>query len=241
MSERILPLDPAGLEKKLSYTFKDKQLLLEALTHSSYINEHRTENEDCNERLEFFGDSVLSVIVSRYLFSKFTSRQEGDMTKIRAAVVCEKALAKYAREIDLGDYLRMGKGEEKTNGRQRASVTSDAFEAVLAAMYIDSGYDADTVANFLMPFVVREINDLNTGESFVDYKTSLQQIIQQADGERLQYAVVEESGPDHDKTFVVEARLNSNVIGVGRGSSKREAEQSAAKEALKLFGAETNG
>lgn len=240
MSEKALPYDPSGLEERIGYTFRNKELLTEALTHSSYINEHRLEKEDCNERLEFFGDSVLSVIVSRYLFSQFTSRQEGDLTKLRAAVVCEKALAKYAREICLGDYLRMGNGEEKTDGRHRASITSDAFEAVLAAMYIDTDYNSDRVALFLMPFIVKEIEDIRLGESFVDYKTALQQIIQQAEGEKLCYDVVGEEGPDHNKTFTVEAKLNSNVIGVGKGSSKREAEQNAAKEALKLFGSDGN-
>ena len=240
MSDRLLPLSQEKLEERIGYKFKNKELLHEALTHSSYINEHRDAKEECNERLEFFGDSVLSVIVSRYLFSTFSSRQEGDLTKIRAAVVCEKALAKYAKEIDLGDYLRMGNGEEKTNGRHRASITSDAFEAVLAAMYIDTGYDSDRVAEFLMPFVVREIDDIRSGESFVDYKNALQQIIQQAEGERLQYSVIGEDGPDHEKVFTVEARLNSNIIGVGKGSSKREAEQNAAKEALKLFGSNGN-
>ncbi len=238
MSETVLPLDRSDLEKKIGYSFKDKSLIDEALTHSSYVNEHRNTNEECNERLEFFGDSVLSVIVSKYLFSKYTSRQEGDLTKIRAAVVCEKALAKYAKEIDLGDYLRMGNGEEKNNGRHRASITSDAFEAVLAAMYIDTGYDARRVGEFLMPFVLNEIDDLKTGESFVDYKTALQQIIQQADGEKLQYDVIGEEGPDHEKIFTVEAKLNSNVIGVGKGPSKRAAEQNAAKEALSLFGSD---
>ncbi len=240
MSDTVLPLPQEKLEERIGYEFGNKELLHEALTHSSYINEHRDSGEECNERLEFFGDSVLSVIVSRYLFSKFTSRQEGDLTKIRAAVVCEKALAKYAKEIELGDYLRMGNGEEKTNGRHRASITSDAFEAVLAAMYIDSGYDADRVSEFLMPFVVREIEDIRSGESFVDYKTALQQIIQQADGEKLQYDVAGEEGPDHEKIFTVEAKLNSNVIGVGKGPSKRVAEQNAAKEALKLFGSDGN-
>ena len=236
----MLPLDKEGLEKSLLYKFNNIQLLSEALTHSSYINEHKgkEENLECNERLEFLGDSVLSIIVSRYLFHTYTSRQEGDLTKIRAAVVCEKALAKYAKEINLGDYLYLGNGEEKNNGRTRASITSDAFEAVLGAMYIDTGYDADRVSEFLLPFVKKEIDYIRKGEAFTDYKTALQQITQQANGERLVYCVVGESGPDHEKVFTVEARLNSNTIGVGEGSSKRAAEQAAAREALRLFGAE---
>lgn len=235
-----LPLDKALLEESLCYKFNNIQLLKEALTHSSYVNEHKGKGDamECNERLEFLGDSVLSIIVSRYLFHQYTSRQEGDLTKIRAAVVCEKALAKYAKEINLGDYLYLGNGEEKNNGRTRASITSDAFEAVLGAMYIDTGYDADRVAEFLLPFVKQEIDFIRKGEAFTDYKTALQQITQQASGERLVYTVIGESGPDHEKIFTVEARLNSNVIGVGKGTSKRAAEQAAAQEALRLFGAE---
>jgi len=237
-SAAMLPLNKELLEERLGYKFNNKELLGEALTHSSYVNEHKGEELTCNERLEFLGDSVLSIIVSRYLFGEYSSRQEGDLTKIRAAVVCEKALAKYAKEIALGDFLLLGHGEDKNNGRQRASITSDAFEAVLGAFYIDTGYNAGRVAEFLLPFVKKEIDFIRKGEAFTDYKTALQQIIQQAEGERLVYTVIGESGPDHDKTFTVEARLNSNVIGVGCGSSKRAAEQAAAREALRLFGAE---
>ena len=235
-----LPLSSELLEERIGYEFINKELLRQALTHSSYVNEHKGRGEElvCNERLEFLGDSVLSIIVSRYLFHEYSSRQEGDLTKIRAAVVCEKALAKYAKEISLGDFLSLGNGEDKNNGRQRASITSDAFEALLGAFYIDTGYNADRVALFLLPFVAKEIEFIRRGEAFTDYKTALQQIIQQASGERLVYTVVGESGPDHDKVFKVEARLNSNVIGVGEGSSKRAAEQAAAREALKLFGQE---
>lgn len=240
MNKTVLPLAKEGLCESLGYSFENEGLLTEALTHSSYVNEHKGRGEEivCNERLEFLGDSVLSIIVSRYLFHEYASRQEGDLTKIRAAVVCEKALAKYAKEISLGDYLYLGNGEEKNNGRQRASITSDAFEAVLGAMYIDSGYNEDRVSRFLLPFVKREIEFIKKGEAFTDYKTALQQITQQANGERLVYTVIDESGPDHEKTFTVEARLNSNVIGVGKGSSKRAAEQAAAREALRLFGAD---
>ena len=234
----ILPLDKSLLEERLGYKFNNPELLAEALTHSSYVNEHKNRGIElsCNERLEFLGDSVLSIIVSRYLFGEYSSRQEGDLTKIRAAVVCEKALAKYAKEISLGDFLMLGNGEEKNNGRQRASITSDAFEAVLGAFYIDTNYDAKRVSEFLLPFVIKEIDFIRKGEAFTDYKTALQQIIQQAEGERLVYTVVSESGPDHDKSFTVEARLNSNVIGTGTGSSKRAAEQAAAREGLRLFG-----
>ncbi len=239
-STAALPLAKELLEERIGYKFNNPQLLAEALTHSSYVNEHKGRGEAliCNERLEFLGDSVLSVIVSKYLFNEYSSRQEGDLTKIRAAVVCEKALAKYAKEISLGDYLSLGNGEDKNNGRQRASITSDAFEALLGALFIDTDYNAERVSVFLLPFVKKEIDFIRKGEAFTDYKTALQQIIQQGNTERLVYTVVSENGPDHDKTFTVEARLNSNVIGVGTGSSKRSAEQAAAKEALSLFGAD---
>ena len=225
------------LEKKLGYTFKDPALLQSALYHSSYANELKSKGVtvQCNERLEFFGDSVLSLIVSDYLYFRYVANQEGDMTKIRAAVVCERALAKYAAKIGLGNYLYLGHGEDINHGRERASITSDAFEAVLAAMYIDSG-SLDTVRNFLLPFVKEEIESIREKSSFMDYKTALQQIVQQVEGEILEYVLVGESGPDHCKTFDMEARLNSNVIGRGSAHSKREAEQLAAKEALVLFG-----
>ena len=231
------PLPQNLLEKKLGYTFKDPALLQSALYHSSYANELKSKGVtvQCNERLEFFGDSVLSLIVSDYLYFRYVANQEGDMTKIRAAVVCERALAKYAAKIGLGNYLYLGHGEDINHGRERASITSDAFEAVLAAMYIDSG-SLDTVRNFLLPFVKEEIESIREKSSIMDYKTALQQIVQQVEGEILEYVLVGESGPDHCKTFDMEARLNSNVIGRGSAHSKREAEQLAAKEALVLFG-----
>ena len=153
--------------------------------------------------------------------------------------MCERALAKYAAEIGLGDYLLLGHGEDINHGRQRASITSDAFEAVLAAMYIDSG-SLETVRDFLLPFVQKEIEIIRSSSSFVDYKTALQQIVQQVEGEILEYVLVGEHGPDHCKVFDIEARLNSNVIGRGSARSKREAEQLAAKEALILFGEKDN-
>ena len=236
-----LPLPVSRLEKRIGYCFKNKELITLALQHSSYANEMKIKGEKlaCNERLEFFGDSVLSLIVSEYLYSRYISNQEGDLTKIRAAVVCERALAKYAAEISLGDYLLLGHGEDINHGRQRASITSDAFEAVLAAMYIDSG-SLETVRDFLLPFVQKEIEIIRSSSSFVDYKTALQQIVQQVEGEILEYVLVGEHGPDHCKVFDIEARLNSNVIGRGSARSKREAEQLAAKEALILFGEKDN-
>ena len=237
-----LPLNQSGLEEKIGYTFKDKEILSTALTHSSYSNELKSKGIriECNERLEFLGDSVLSIYVSKYLYLKYSSRQEGDLTKIRAAVVCEKALHKYAAQLELGKYLKLGHGEDMNNGRERASIVADAFEAVLGAVYLDSGNNTAIIDSFLMPYVTEEIENISRHSSFVDYKTALQQLVQQAEGELLEYMLVAESGPDHNKIFEVEARLNSNIIGRGAAHSKREAEQLAAREALELFGRANN-
>ncbi len=228
----------AFLEERLGYRFKNKEYLTEALTHSSFSNESKSKGAriECNERLEFLGDSVLSIIVSSYLFEHYKNKQEGDLTKIRASVVCEKALAKFAAEIALGDYIRLGHGEALNKGRERASILADAFEALLAAIYLDTGETFEVVSAFLLPFITREIDEIKQTGVFVDYKTTLQQIVQQVEGEKLEYVLINASGPDHKKVFEVEARLNSNVIGHGKAGSKREAEQLAAKEALVLFG-----
>ncbi len=226
------------LESRIGYTFRDKSIIKEALTHSSYYNERKAHGERIayNERLEFLGDSVLSIVVSSYLFEKYRNKQEGDLTKIRASVVCEKALSKFAAQIELGEYMYLGHGEIKGNGRNRPSITADAFEALLAAIYLDSGETFEMVSRFVLPFIEKEIGNIPETGIIVDYKTALQQIVQQASGEKLEYVVSGESGPDHDKHFEVEARLNSNVIGRGTGKTKRAAEQEAAKEALVLFG-----
>lgn len=234
------PYDEKILENRIKYTFSDKELLYRAMTHSSYANENRDKNLPSNERLEFFGDSVLSLVVSEYLFTGNEEKQEGELTRIRSSLVCEGALADYAEQIGLGEFLLLGRGEEKSNGRHRKSIISDAYEALIAAVYIDaekSGKDGKaTVAEFILPYVKDELGKIGDRTDYFDYKTLLQQVIQQVDGEVLCYAVVGESGPDHAKQFEVEARLNSNVIGRGEGKSKRAAEQAAAKEALKLFG-----
>ncbi len=232
----------ALLEEKIGYQFKNKELIERALIHSSYSNETGARNHHllCNERLEFLGDSVLSIITSNYLYKNFTDCPEGELTRMRAEVVCERALSGYSEEIGLGDYLLLGVGEEKNNGRHRKSILADAFEALLAAIYLDAKEEGmETVEKFLMPFIIKEIESVRRKGSFNgDPKTLLQQFVQQAEGDFLEYAVVGESGPDHMKTFRVEARLNSNVIGRGEGRSKREAEQNAAREALALFSVE---
>ena len=185
-----------------------------------------------NERQEFLGDAVLSIIVSDYLFNNYTV-PEGDLTKLRAALVCERSLDVMANKIGLGDYLRLGHGEEMTGGRTRPSIIADAFEALIAAIYLDSGIES--AREFVLPFVI-EMLEHEDSLSFKDYKTILQEIIQQNPEEKLVYKLVGEKGPDHDKRFVVEVLLNSNVIGKGQGRSKKTAEQMAAKEALELMG-----
>ena len=219
------------LMNKLGYTFHNETLLKKALTHSSYANEGRHALQS-NERLEFLGDSVLGLVAANYLFHK-ENGPEGELTKLRAAIVCEKALCSYARELSLGDYLLLGKGERATGGAERPSILADAFEAVTAAMYLDGGFEP--VSAFLLHFLEKEVSNQRRLH-FKDYKTTLQEIIQQNPEERLEYVLTGESGPDHDKVFVVEVHLNSNIIGSGRGRSKKEAEQQDAREALKLMG-----
>ena len=218
------------LEKRINYTFKDKELLSVALTHSSFANER--EGEKYNERLEFLGDSVLGIITAEYLFKNHKDFPEGALSKTRAALVCESSLYEFAKEIGLGSYLRLGKGEIRTGGYNRPSILADAFEALIAAIYLDGGMKKAEA--FVLPFIKKaqpgaiKINK--------DYKTQLQEIIQKNPGEILEYVLVDESGPDHDKRFTVEVHLNSNVIGKGVGKSKKQAEQNAAGQVLELMG-----
>ena len=231
--------DISTLEERIGYSFKNKNILKEALTHSSYANELKARKQEavCNERLEFLGDSVLSVVVSEYLFEKFSSNPEGELTQRRALLVQSASLAAYSRSIGLGDHLYLGHGEEKNRGRERQSTLENAFEALVAAIYLDAGENGlDAVRRFVLPIVDKYLEE-NYDYKHIDAKTELQQIIQQAEGDFLEYVVIAEHGPDHKKEFEVVARLNSNIIGRGKGNSKREAEQNAAKEALKLFGA----
>ncbi len=221
------------LEKKLGYKFNNITLLKNALTHSSYANEVRN-GQTSNERLEFLGDSVLSVIVADYLFENFKTIPEGELTKLRASLVCEKSLCAFSREIDLGKFLLLGKGEEKGGGRKRDSILADAFEAVLAAIYLDGGMEA--ARKHVLRFVLPELEHKEDG-CFKDYKTALQEIIQRNPEESVTYILKGESGPDHNKVFEVEVHLNSNVIGKGKGKNKKQAEQMAAKQALELMGA----
>ena len=237
MSE--FPRPQSGLEKIINYKFKESGYLTVALTHSSYSHEQRLRNRDsrCNERLEFLGDSVLALTAAELLYDRYANRDEGDMTKMRAEIVCERALAGFAVKISLGEYLLLGVGEDKNGGRESKSILSDAFEALLAAMYLDAGDEGLTVAKgFLLPFLSDELDRLEKLGRGHDYKTQLQQFIQQDSSAKLDYVTVAEEGPDHNKTFWVEARMGSNIIGKGSGKTKREAEQNSAREALTLFG-----
>ena len=215
------------LEEKISYHFQDKHLLAQALTHSSYANEHRLDHNHCNERLEFLGDAVLELTTSEYLFENYPEMPEGDATKTRASIVCEQSLAFCAKSIPLGDYILLGKGEEQSGGRLRASITSDAFEALIGAIHLDGGFTS--AKEFITKFV---LNDLEHKKLFFDSKTILQERVQAHHDKVLHYELVGEEGPDHLKQFIVEARLGDRVIGRGVGRTKKAAEQEAAYHAL---------
>ena len=211
------------LETIIGYKFKNPELLEIALTHTSYANESRTPVKH-NERLEFLGDSVLQIVSADYLFHAYADRPEGDLTRIRASLVSEGALFQFAQEIDLGEYLRLGRGEERCGGRTRPSVVSDAFEALIAALYLDGGMEV--ARNFILPF----ITEGKTAED--DYKTRLQEVVQQDPSAVLKYEVTGETGPDHNKQFTVCVWRNGQLLAEGKGRSKKAAEQHAAKVAL---------
>lgn len=219
------------IESELNYSFKEKKYLLRALTHSSYSNENKKEKLKNNERLEFLGDSVLGLIISEYLFSHYSNLEEGQLTKIRAKIVCEASLGEASRNLKLGEYMLFGRGEELTGGRERTSILSDAFEALIAAIFLDGGMVC--ARNFVLKSLEAVIEDAVQGKLFIDYKTRLQEVIQVQKGNRIKYDIVKEEGPDHAKIFYTEVRLNDMIIGVGSGHSKKESEQEAAKEGLK--------
>ena len=215
------------LEQVIGYQFENRRLLEQAMTHSSYANEHRLDKGRCNERLEFLGDAVLELVTSDFLYQKHLKMPEGELTKKRAGLVCEPSLAYCAEEICLGEYLLLGKGEEATGGRFRPSVTSDAMEALIGAIYLDGGFTS--AKEFVRTFV---LNDLEHKKLFFDSKTILQERIQAHHTELLHYELVREEGPDHQKVFVVQALLGDKVIGEGSGRTKKAAEQAAAYHAL---------
>lgn len=216
------------LEKKIGYKFENFDLLVNAMTHSSYANEHHISYMGNNERLEFLGDAVLEVTSSEFLFHKYPDLPEGKLTKKRASMVCEPTLALCAREIPLGDYLLLGKGEEATGGRKRDSIVSDAMEALIGAIYLDGGFA--NAKEFINRFVLK---DIENKQLFYDSKTTLQEIVQGQFEEDVRYVLVKEEGPDHNKSFYVEAILGEKVLGQGCGHTKKAAEQQAAYCAIK--------
>ena len=218
------------LEKKLNYTFRDPGLLGEALSHSSYANEHRSAGLRSNERLEFLGDSVLGFVTAEFLFLQHPDLPEGDLTRIRAALVCEQSLYEVARKLDLGRYLKLGRGEEAGGGRERTSILADATEAVFAAVYLDGGIGA--ASQLIHRVLLDAEKEEAVEERRKDYKTALQELIQRTPGRTITYQLVEETGPDHCRVFVMEVSVDGRVAGWGEGRSKKEAKQAAAKAAL---------
>ena len=219
------------LEAAIGYRFKNITLLQNALTHSSYANERWHNSLLSNERLEFLGDSILGMTVAQYLYQTFPDRPEGELTRMRADMVCEQTLAKIASRIELGSHLLLGNGEEQGGGRTRNSILADAVESVIAACYLDGGMEA--AQRFIEQFILVEVPVKKLHNA--DYKTALQELVQQKKNQVLSYALVGESGPDHDKKFDVEVKLNGTVVGTGSGSSKKRAEQAAAHAALEML------
>ena len=220
------------LESAIGYRFKNITLLQNALAHSSYANERWHDSLKSNERLEFLGDSILGMVTAEYLYRNFPDRLEGDLTRMRADMVCEKSLARIAERIDLGKHLLLGNGEEAGGGRSRDSILADAVESVLAACFLDGGMEP--AREFINTFVLTDVPVKKLRNA--DYKTALQELVQQKKNQVLAYALVDESGPDHDKHFTVQVSLNGNVVGTGEGKSKKRAEQDAAHNAIeKLF------
>lgn len=218
------------LQKKIGYTFKNPKLLQAALVHSSYVNENRNKVSESNERLEFLGDSVLGFISADYLYKKYPGRPEGELTRERASLVCEKSLHRTALELGLGELLLLGKGEAMGGGRQRPSILADAVEATLAAIYLDGGMEP--ARRFVYTFILQRQESPDTE----DYKTELQELVQREKEQALEYRIVGESGPDHDKHFIAQVLLNGKMVGQGEGRTKKMAEQMSAKAAIaKLF------
>lgn len=220
------------LERKLGYSFQNKKLLDTALTHSSYANEKRRSAVKCNERLEFLGDSILGMVVAEYLYKNCPEMPEGKMTKLRAELVCEESLHEVAQQLGLGEYLYLGHGEEQTGGRTRTSILADAVEAIFAAIYLDGGRGQaeKVISEFILSKLENGVKIINH-----DYKTTLQEIVQQGGSAVLSYELIGESGPDHNKLFTMQVSVNGNAVGSGSGKSKKEAEQFAAKCALEGF------
>lgn len=220
------------LEKKLLIKFTDRNVLKEAFTHSSYVNEHHRENLANNERLEFLGDAVLELLVSDFLFKRYPHLQEGDLTRMRANIVCEESLFHFAEKLNLSEYVLLGKGEERTGGRRRQALLADVFEAFLGALFLDQGIDA--CQKFLDEHIFSD-ESIDVFSYVMDYKTKLQEVVQENKGSTLSYTIISEKGPSHQKTFVAEVVVNDTMSSVGSGRTKKEAEQQAAKKMLELL------
>lgn len=220
------------LEKDIGYKFSDRKYLSIALTHSSYSNEANEKIKNY-ERLEFLGDSVLSIVTSDYIFRNCPEFPEGELSKLRASLVCEKTLCEFSKSLNVGKYLKLSRGEKRSGGENRVSILADVFESITAAIYLDGGME--NARKFVLRFIIPEIKNPKIRNTR-DYKTDLQEIVQKNPDDYIEYALVSETGPDHNKLFTVEVLLDSNVIGKGSGKSKKEAEQYAAKEALSLMG-----
>ena len=218
-------MDVKELQNRIGYAFRDEKLMENALTHSSYANERGKSRAFSNERLEFLGDSVLGFVTAEYLFEKYPSRPEGEMTRIRAELVCEQSLAATAEVLELGSVLLLGKGEEQNGGRTRKSILADAVEALLAAIYLDGGIVPARA--FVLDHILAE-----KPTELTDYKTALQELVQSTGGVSPQYKIIDEYGPDHAKTFVARVEIEGEPAGEGSGRTKKEAEQSAAKAAM---------
>ena len=220
------------LEKRLGHSFRDPSLLETALTHSSYANENRGTGALCNERLEFLGDSVLGVTVADHLYRLYGGMPEGRMTRLRSELVCEASLFRVAQKLELGRYLRLGRGEEHNRGRERPSILSDAVEAIIAAMYLDGGMDVASA--FIHTALLNELGSAEP-EAYTDFKTALQELVQRQSGRTMSYELVDEQGPDHAKVFTVRVLIDGAEAGRGDGRTKKEAEQAAARNALEAL------
>lgn len=226
-------MDFATLQQKIDCQFNDEKLLKQAFTHSSYVNEHRKKNLEDNERLEYLGDAVLELGVSQFLFREFPHMAEGELTKFRASIVCEPSLVTFAEELDFGDLILLGKGEEMTGGRSRPALLADAFESFIGALFIDQGFEE--ALRFLETFIFPKISK-GAFSHAMDYKSQLQEIVQRSKSGNVEYQITEERGPAHNREFISRVSVSGKVTGEGVGRTKKEAEQRAAKKALDSYG-----
>ncbi|MBM7552782.1 ribonuclease-3 [Thalassobacillus pellis] len=226
--------DFSTFQEKVDIHFKNVELLKQAFTHSSYVNEHRKTDREDNERLEFLGDAVLELGVSQYLYRQFPEMSEGELTKFRASIVCEISLVRFSDELNFSELIQLGKGEEMTGGRNRPALLADVFEAFIGALYLDQGFDA--VITFLEKYVYPKIKK-GAFSHAMDYKSQLQEVVQREKNRLIEYEIVEEIGPAHNREFVAHVRIQGETTGIGIGRTKKESEQRAAEEALKKIGA----